>query len=188
MLEILSETTRRTIWIVFLTAASVAFSLVFACATPFAALATMAALNVKRRDAYVLMIAVWLANQLVGYGVLNYPRTLDSFAWGAAIGIAALLATAAAVAIGSRMTGPAVRVAAGFLAAFAVYQGVLYLASLVLGGTDTGFTLHVIWYVAEVNLFALAGLVVLSLGAGAIGLTRPMSHGTAPLQWRNHQS
>lgn len=176
LLDAIPDTTRRTAWIVFLTVASVAFSLVFACAAPFAALATLAALNVQRRDAYLLTLAVWLANQAVGYGLLGYPRTVDSFAWGLAIGVAALLATRTVTSIGPRplMTGPVFGAAIAFLAAFAVYEGVLYAASFVLGGSGTGFTLPIVWYVLQVNAFALAGLVVLSLGAGAIGLTEPV--------------
>jgi hypothetical protein len=172
----MSGTTRRIAWIVLLTLASLAFSYVFACAAPFVALATLAALNVQRRDAYVLTVLVWLANQAVGYGLLNYPRTPDSFAWGIAIGIAALLATRTVVALGPRpwQTGPVFGPALGFVGAFAAYELALYAASLVLGGSETAFTLSIVWYVLKVNVMALAGLVVLSLGAGAIGLTQPV--------------
>ena len=37
---IISDGTRRGLWIVLLTASSVVLSLIFACATPFAAFAT----------------------------------------------------------------------------------------------------------------------------------------------------
>jgi hypothetical protein len=35
-------------------------------------------------------VALWLADQIVGYAIHGYPRTPESFAWGAAIGAAAL--------------------------------------------------------------------------------------------------
>lgn len=168
---------RRVAWVVFLTLASLAFSYVFACAAPFAALATLAALNLRRQDAYILTVLVWLANQAVGYGLLHYPHSFDSYAWGAAIGIAALLATHTVISVGPRplRTGPVFGPAIGFLAAFAVYELALYAAGLVLGSSDTAFSAPIIWYVLKINIFALAGLVVLSLGAGAIGLTQPVS-------------
>lgn len=177
LLDDVPDTTRRIAWIVFLTLASLAFSYVFACAAPFVALATLAAMNVRRQDAYVLTVLAWLANQAVGYGLLNYPRTPDSFAWGIAIGVAALLATRTVIALGPQplRTGPVLGTAIGFAAAFAVYELALYAAGFGLGSSDTAFSLATIWYVAKVNLMAMAGLVVLSLAAGAIGLTQPVA-------------
>ncbi len=55
------------LWLALLVAASAAFSFVFACATPFAAFAAAAALTLSRRDALRLTVAVWLANQVLGY-------------------------------------------------------------------------------------------------------------------------
>jgi hypothetical protein len=172
----LPDTTRRIVWIVFLTVASRAFSRVFACAAPFAALATLAALNVRRPDAYILTVLVWLANQAVGYGLLNYPRTSDSVAWGIAIGIAALLATHTVIALGPRplRSGPIGGAAVGFLAAFVVYEVALYAAAFVLPSSDAAFSLATILYVLKVNVAGLAVLVALSFGARAIGLARPV--------------
>ena len=84
---------RRPIWIALLVAASVAFTLGFACATPFAAFATIAALTTPRRDALLLIGLFWLANQTVGFGVLDYPWTADCLAWGVGLGIVSVLAT-----------------------------------------------------------------------------------------------
>lgn len=139
----LPDTTRRIAWIMFLTVASLAFSRVFASAAPFAALATLAALDVRRPDAYILTGLVWLANQAAGFGLLHYPRTVV----GAAI---------------------------GFLAAFVVYEAALYAAAFVLPSGGAAFSLATIGYVLEVNAGALALLVALSLGAGAIGLAQPV--------------
>ena len=88
-----------------------AFSFAAACATPFAALAAVAALTLSRGDAYRIAVAVWLADQIVGYAIHGYPRTLESVAWGATIGAAALLATwaARAAATGLRATAPLAR-------------------------------------------------------------------------------
>jgi hypothetical protein len=82
---------RRFLWLAAVAAASVAFSLGLACAVPLAAFAAAAALTLSRQDALVLIIAVWLANQLVGFAVLDYPWTTSAFAWGAALGAVAIL-------------------------------------------------------------------------------------------------
>jgi hypothetical protein len=63
---VLSTGWRRPLWIALLVAASVAFTLGFACATPLAAFAAIAALSMPRKDALLLIGLVWLANQAVG--------------------------------------------------------------------------------------------------------------------------
>ena len=62
-----------TPWAGFLVAASAVGSLVFACATPFAAVAAVAAITLPLRPALAASVGVWLANQAVGYGLLAYP-------------------------------------------------------------------------------------------------------------------
>jgi hypothetical protein len=55
------------LWLALLVCANIAFSFSFACATPFAAFSTAAALTLNRRDAMLLTGAVWPANQFVGF-------------------------------------------------------------------------------------------------------------------------
>ncbi len=111
---------RRALWLALLVAASVAFSLGFACAVPFAAFGVIAALTLSRRDGLVLTGAVWLANQLVGYVVLDYPWTSNSFAWGVAFGIVAVLTTMVAQSVARRCAdrGAVVVALASFVGAF----------------------------------------------------------------------
>src|SRR5262245_66177034 len=86
---------RHWLWLAVLVGASVAFTLGFACAVPLAAFAGAAALTLSRRDALALIVAVWLANQVVGFAALGYPWTASTFVWGAALGAVAILATLA---------------------------------------------------------------------------------------------
>jgi hypothetical protein len=178
---IISDGTRRGLWIVLLTASSVALSLIFACATPFAAFATLAAMNMKRADAFILAIVVWLANQFVGYGLLHYPHTADSYAWGAAIGIAALLATWTAASVGKYMfpITPLVPSAMAFVGAFAVYELTLYAASFVLPSSETAFSWPIVVDILKVNVLAMIGLTILSIVGAMIGLTRSASSSAA---------
>jgi hypothetical protein len=87
---------RRPLWIALLVAASVGFSLGFACAVPLAAFAAIAALTLSRRDAFALVGAVWLANQIAGFAVHHYPVTASTLAWGAGLVAVAVLSTIAA--------------------------------------------------------------------------------------------
>ncbi len=161
---------KRLGWIAVLTGAGFLFSFVFACATPFAALAALAALSLQRGDALTLIGATWAINQIVGYGLLGYPTTWDSYGWGIAIGIAALLATAGAMAT-TRVFAARTIIgsATAFASAFAIYQLALYAATAVLPAGN-GFSLEVVTYVAQVNLLAFGGLLLLQYAGERTGL------------------
>ncbi len=163
---------RHHLWLALLVAASVAFSLGFACAAPFAAFAAAAALTLSRWNALLLIGAVWLANQIVGYAVLGYPWTANSLAWGIALGFVAVLATLAARGAALRFEG-ADRVVvplATFLAAFAVYEGALFaVAVAMLGGTED-FAPAILGRIFAINAVAMVGLFVLNRVAVAVGL------------------
>lgn len=164
---------KRGLWIALLTGATIIGSFIFACATPFPALGALAALFMPRRDAFVLTLINWLANQIIGYGFLHYPQTFDSFAWGAVIGVSAVLGTAAAMGMRSltQRTGWVASAVLSFIAAFAVYQVVLYAATAFLSD-DGGSSAKVIAYVAEINGLAFAGLLVLQAIGISAGIAR----------------
>ncbi len=172
-----TEPGRRALWLVLIVIGGAGFSLFFACATPFAALATLAALNMDRREGIIAVVVAWLANQAIGYGMLGYPLTGNSLAWGAAIGLAALLGYGAARAFSSDRP---VRLAVSlpFVAAFAVYEVSLYVAGFVLGTEPAAFAFAVVRHIAEINAVALIGLwtvsqLVISTG---LGTSRTVSH------------
>ncbi|HEY1505455.1 MAG TPA: hypothetical protein VGF92_14200 [Stellaceae bacterium] len=64
---------RHVAWLAVLVAASVAFTFGFACAVPFAAFGAATALTLNTRDALLLTVALWLVNQIVGFGLIGYP-------------------------------------------------------------------------------------------------------------------
>jgi hypothetical protein len=151
--------TGRAIWMALIVASGVGFSACFACATPFATLATLAALKIDRRDAAAVLGLVWLCNQVVGYGFLGYPWTWDSAAWGAAIGVSAGAALLAAMALAP--TRPAsFSLSLPFVGAFAAYEGVLYAAGAVLPTEQGAFSAAVIEQLFVVNLVAMLALLV----------------------------
>ncbi len=155
---------RHHLWLALLVAASVAFSLGFACAVPLAAFAAAAALTLSRWNALLLIGAVWLANQIVGYAVLGYPWTANSLAWGVALGVVAVLATLAARGTALRFEGAGRVVVpfAAFLAAFAVYEGALFAVAVTLLGGTEDFTPTIIGRIFAINAIAMVGLFVLN--------------------------
>jgi hypothetical protein len=176
----LRDQARRAVWIGLLTGGSVLFSLALACAMPFAALVSLAALNMSRRDAIVLTATVWLANQAVGFGTLHYPHTWSTYGWGLAIGVAALLALPAASVAGARLArGGIAALAAAFVAAFVTYEVVLFIVSFVLPGGSAAFSWPVIGWILETNLFALIGLLALDRAAVTIGLIKRSNRAVA---------
>ena len=161
----------RAVWMALIVTAGAGLSLVYACATPFAALATLAALKTDKRDTALVIGLVWLANQVIGYGFLGYPRTWDSLAWGAAIGVAAgvALLAAMALALAPHRKGP-FAISLPFVGAFTAYEFSLYLASFVLPTQDGAFSLSVVKQVFLVNAVVLAALVFVHWLATLAGL------------------
>jgi len=164
----------RLLWIGLLTVASVVLSGVYACATPFAALAASAALDGNRRDGLLLIAVIWFANQVVGFGFLGYPLELQAYVWGIVIlasAVAAFLLAREFVATLPRMSTFAIAPGA-FLIAFAGDQMMLYGATFILPSSENGFSLAVVSYVATVNLIAFVALVACHWIASAAGIIR----------------
>jgi hypothetical protein len=97
----------------------------------------------------------------VGYLVLGYPATWDSFAWGGAIGVAAALATGAVLLLREKVQSGISTVVAGFVLAFVVYEFVLFAATALLPSGEEAFSLDVIVQILWPNVLALVGLAVL---------------------------
>lgn len=135
----MSKRGASALWVALLTAASTATTLALACATPFPALAALAAVHMRRREGVALMLLAWLASQFVGFFLLGYPRDGSTLAWGFALGTAAMgsaLAGSAAVrALNYRSV--AARLSLAYAAGFTAYKGVIVGWALVLGGLHT---------------------------------------------------
>jgi hypothetical protein len=165
-----SQPVRTVVWIVIVTTATVLLSLSFSCATLLAAVAAFAGAHMKRREGAWLVLTAWLANQLVGYYLLHYPRTWDSFAWGAAIGIASLLAVLGAKGAAQTTRSPVLSLLVAFLVAFMIYEGALFAATAVLPSSAAAFSLPVIARIFEINAYAAVGLAAIHWLAVRIGL------------------
>src|SRR5215470_14273540 len=150
------------VWcVVLLVAGCASASLVFSCATPFAAFAVLVAAALPLRSALAAIAAVWLVNQAIGFGLLGYPRTLDTAAWGVALGAAAAIATVIAAAMFSRLAavGRLATYPLALIASLAAYELALLAVTPALGGGDA-FTTEIVGRIAFLNAVWLAGLVM----------------------------
>jgi hypothetical protein len=112
-------------------------SLAFACATPFAAFAALAGAMLPLSAALLVVMAAWIVNQAIGFGVLGYPMEMNTLLWGLAIGVAALAATAVSAQVPRHLPagGRAATLTLAVIAAYAVYEIVLLAFAPALGGS-----------------------------------------------------
>ena len=153
---------RRSAWFctILLVAGCVSASLVFACATPFVAFAVLAAAVMPLRPALITIGFVWAVNQVIGFGVLDYPRTANSAMWGLGLGVLALVTTVVAAAMFHRFSSMNRFALYPFalIVCYAVYELAMLAMTPFLGGTES-FTVQIVRVLAVVNAVWLAGLV-----------------------------
>jgi hypothetical protein len=142
-----------------LTAASALASFAFACATPFAAFAVIAAAALSLPAALVVIGGTWIVNQAIGFGALHYPLDANTMLWGAVIGAAAFAATFSAAITLRWLPRPGMPIALGaaLLAAYAAYELVLFAATPFLGGVGA-FTVGIVGRLGMISVFWLIGL------------------------------
>jgi hypothetical protein len=143
-----------------LTVACALASFAFACATPFAAFAVVAAATLPLAPALLVTLAAWLVNQAIGFGFLHYPIDATTIIWGLVIGGAALAATAASMAVLrlTERTGTVVALAAALIGAYAAYELVLFAATPFLGGAED-FTAAIVGRLGLLSVIWTIGLV-----------------------------
>lgn len=157
------------IWMLILTLAAIGVTFALSCVTPFAALAVALAGTIGRRASLRIMIVVWSANQVIGFGFFHFPHAPNTFLWGAAIGGAAIVTTVAAslvVKYGSSWA-TLLRLGIAFLVSFAVYEMTLLGAAALLGGFET-FKPAIVAQIGFINAVSLVGMVVLNEVAAAL--------------------
>jgi hypothetical protein len=154
---------RRPLWIGSLAFFGAVLSLGFACAAPLAAFAAIGAVTLRRRDALVVIAAVWLVNQFIGFAILHYPLERGALAWGGALGAAAFGATLAA-RWGSGCLSQSdrfIRAGAAFMAAFAAYEGILFAISAMSATGLSNFAPAVVLRIFVINSTTFVALLLL---------------------------
>jgi len=160
------------IWTGLLIAAAILFSFALACGMPFAAIGALAALTLASRDAALLAGLGWFTNQVIGFGFLGYPFDAMTIAWGGTLGLSAFAAVAGAGWASKRLGGAALTPILAFLAAWAVQQTVILVASLGLGGTASAFAPSVVWFIFWTNALAFGLFLGLQAMGSLLGIAR----------------
>ncbi len=161
-----------TFCLIVLVAASALTSLVFACATPFAAFAAVAVSMLRLPTALGVVAGAWVVNQAIGFGMLGYPTDPNTIMWGVAIGAGALLATLAAASV-RRLSpiGRPLSLGLSAVAAYATYEIALFAFTPLLG--DGGaFAVPVVARLGVLNAVWLIGLCAVAEGWRALNLHR----------------
>lgn len=152
---------RETIWTTILGLVAVLGSFALACVFPFAAIAALAAVTLDARRGALLVGATFIANQAVGFTLMNYPLDGQAFAWSAFIGLGAIAAFA-----GARLVRGGALISArtiGSLAAAIIsYQMVMFVGATVLDGFASS-TPAIVAQIASNDVIWFAGLAALSL-------------------------
>jgi hypothetical protein len=172
MTRIASKAGASTLWIILLTAASTATTLVLACATPFPALAALAAVHMRRRDGLELMGLAWLASQATGLFILHYEIRDTTYGWAAGLAVAGLAsgwaAHATAERLGMRPTWQ--KLGAAYLTGFIAFKLVVLAFGLWLGDGGAALDPGVIASQFARNGAILLGLFALYRGLVALGV------------------
>ncbi len=127
---------------VLLTVSCALASFAFACATPFAAFAVVAAAMLPLIPAVAAVTGAWLVSQGIGFGALHYPVEANTILWGLAIGLAALVATAASAVVlriwpqNVTPLGLALALASALAGAYCSYELIIFAATPFLGGAE----------------------------------------------------
>jgi hypothetical protein len=137
-----------------------------ACVFPFAALAALAAVTLPTRQAAMLLGAMWLVNQGIGFTLLSYPHDGQAVAWGAIIGIAALAGLGAAtIAFGKETNLVSFRTVGALAASIIAYQAIMFVGAYVMNGFESS-TPAIVGDVVRNDALWFAGLTALRLALG----------------------
>ena len=109
----------------------------------------------------MVVALAWLSNQVIGFAILGYPMTGSSFAWGIAIGLAALLAFIGAGTATASASRRSYGLATSFASSFVVYELVLRPREQCLSSSSDAFCIATVSRIFEINLISFVGLLLL---------------------------
>lgn len=163
------------LWILLFTIASTITTLVFACATPFPALAALAAVHLDRRDGVLLMLAAWAVSQAIGFCAMGYPWDAATALTGVAIGTAAVAGTLVASMVDTLLPtrSTLARLAVAYVAAFATFKLGILLWSPVIGHADVALSLPILERQFVRYAAILVAFYALYRGLTAVGVPAP---------------
>lgn len=175
-----SDAKGATLWIALVIALAMLGSFAYACAAPLAAIAALAAFTLGRMQGLILVAAMWLINQFVGYVFLSYPHTFSSYAWGVAIGAGAVIGYLAARTVARSDLSALIVLPVVFVTAFVFYQAGMFASASTFTSAENAFSTAIVREVFVINAVAFVGFVLLHRVAVALSLVKPADHAAAP--------
>lgn len=146
-----------------------------ACVFPFAALAALAAVTLPTRQAALMLGAMWLVNQVIGFTLLSYPHDGQAVAWGVIIGIAAFAGLGVAkLAFGNETNLISLRTVAAFAASVIAYQAIMFVGAYAMDGFESS-TAAIVAEVVRNDALWFAGLTAVR---GALSMALPRWFGS----------
>jgi hypothetical protein len=154
-------------WFVLLLSLATVSNVIYTCTVPLAGVGAIAGSTLPRRRALQVILSMWFVNQLLGFTVRQYPWTLSTFVWGPILLLGAVLSGVLAwqkPRFSQRgFTGYSAWLTFALVAGFVVYQLVIAIASLGMGGLEH-FTPQIVWDVFRGNaIWAIALTIVHSV-------------------------
>ncbi len=155
-------------WQMFLIAVGSASSVIYPH-VPLVGFAAVAGNTLTRNKALISAMSIWFANQLYGFTIRQYPRTLESLIWGLVMGLGMLtvtwLVTLQPKFSCQSFQGYLIWLAISLIGGYAIYQGSIVLVAQWMGGHGFSsiiwwgiFLRDVIWAMA---LFGVYGCILL---------------------------
>lgn len=179
----MSPVLARHLWIGLMTLASTVTTLVLACATPFPALAALAALYARRTEGVILMIAAWAASQVIGFFMLDYRGDAGNLGWSVCLAGAAISGLFAARLVLRRLENAAdlLRFAGAYVAAYIGFKAIVLMGAIILNDGWAAFTPDVLarQFVRYAMIFAGLALFQWLLSGAGIRATREAQAGRA---------
>lgn len=135
-------------WQLSLIAIGSASSIIYAH-VPLVGFAAVAGNTLTPKKAFITVTSIWFANQLYGFTIRQYPRTLESLTWGLVMGLGTLLVTWL-ITLQPKFSRRSFRgyllwLAIAVVGGYAIYQGSIVLIAQLMGGHGLSFT--ILWQI-----------------------------------------
>ncbi|HHP7230048.1 MAG TPA: hypothetical protein ACFCUY_04225 [Xenococcaceae cyanobacterium] len=164
----LEATAKSNWWQMFLIAVGSASSVIYPH-VPLVGFAAVAGNTLTRNKALISAMSIWFANQLYGFAIRAYPKTLESLMWGLVMGLG-ILAVTWLVTLQPKFSrrnfrGYLIWLAISFISSYAIYQGSIVLVAQWMGGH--GFSSAILWgiflknFIWAMALFGVYGCILL---------------------------
>lgn len=134
-------------------------SLAAGCMMPFVAVAVMAAGTLDVRRGLITVVAAWVANQIIGFGLLGYPLNMPTIGSGIALCASTLIVFALARSLFGGSAPALGRMTIAGLLGFVAYELSLYAMAHLFGGTDM-FTAEIIALIGANEALWFGGLLL----------------------------